>query len=112
MLGPGAFQEVDLYAAFDAVRTWGQTVLTNQNASDLMALAVKHAVVEQGVAHLIFPDEVQMAPALDEPPATPQQGRVSAIGITPPASELKEALALIRAAKRPSVIVGHGALSP
>ena len=68
VIGPGAFQEVDLYAAFDAVRTWGQTVLSNKNASDLMALALKHAVVEQGVAHLILPNEVQVAPALD--PAT------------------------------------------
>jgi len=45
VIGPGAFQEVDLYAAFDAVRTWGQTILTNKNASNLMALAIKHAMI-------------------------------------------------------------------
>jgi len=109
VLGPGAFQEVDLYAAFDAVRTWGQTVFTSQNASDLMGLALKHAVVEQGVAHLIFPDEVQVAPALDPQPATPKAGRVSTIQITPPQAELDEAIDLIRKAERPSIIVGHGA---
>ena len=109
VIGPGAFQEVDLYAAFDAVRTWGQTVISNKNASDLMALALKHAAIEQGVSHLIFPDEVQVAPALDDPPATPQHGRVSTIEITPPEAELAEAIELIENAKRPSIIVGHGA---
>jgi thiamine pyrophosphate-dependent acetolactate synthase large subunit-like protein/nitrite reductase/ring-hydroxylating ferredoxin subunit len=109
VVGPGAFQEVDLYAAFNAVRTWGQTVLTNKNASDLMALALKHAVVEQGVAHLILPNEVQEAPALDQLPDTPQHGRVSTIEITPPEAELNEAIELIKAADRPSIIVGHGA---
>ena len=109
VIGPGAFQEVDLYAAFDAVRAWGQTVLTNKNASNLMALAIKHAIVEQGVAHLILPNEVQEAPALPEFPATPKQGRISTIEITPPAAELNEAIELIKAAKRPSLIVGHGA---
>ena len=109
VLGPGAFQEVDLYAAFDAVRTWGQTVLTNKNASDLMALAIKHAVVEQGVTHLILPNEVQEAPALDEFPATPKQGRISTPEIAPPAAELEEAIGLLKAAKRPAIIVGHGA---
>ena len=109
VLGPGAFQEVDLYAAFDAVRIWGQTVLTAENASDLMALALKHAQVEQGVAHLIFPDEVQIAPALDPMPETPEQGRVSTIEITPPQAELDAAIELINEAERPTIIVGHGA---
>jgi thiamine pyrophosphate-dependent acetolactate synthase large subunit-like protein/nitrite reductase/ring-hydroxylating ferredoxin subunit len=109
VLGPGAFQEVDLYAAFDAVRTWGQTVLTNKNASNLMALALKHALVEQGVAHLILPDEVQVAPALEPIPPTPRHGRISTLEITPPEAELNEAIALINEAKRPAIIVGHGA---
>jgi pyruvate oxidase len=109
VLGPGAFQEVDLYAAFDAVRTWGQIVLTNKNASNLMALAIKHAVLEQGVSHLILPNEVQEAPALDEFPPTPKHGRISTQDIIPPETELNEAIALIKAAKRPTIIVGHGA---
>ena len=109
VLGPGAFQEVDLYAAFDAVRVWGQTVLSSANASDLMALALKHAIVEQGVGHLILPDEIQTAPARTPQPATPQHGRVSTIQIVPPAPELAEAVDLINSAERPSIIVGHGA---
>jgi thiamine pyrophosphate-dependent acetolactate synthase large subunit-like protein/nitrite reductase/ring-hydroxylating ferredoxin subunit len=109
VIGPGAFQEVDLYAAFGAVRTWGQTVLTGKNASNLMALALKHAIIEQGVAHLILPNEVQVAPAAAPLPAMPRPGRISTVEISPPEAELNEAIELIKAAKRPSIIVGHGA---
>lgn len=84
VLGPGAFQEIDLYSAFAAVRTWGQTLVTNQNASELMALAVKHAIVEQGVSHLILPNESQNLPPLDPAPATPREGRVAPPEIRPP----------------------------
>jgi len=109
VIGPGAFQEVDLYAAYDAVRVWGQTVLTAKNASELMVLALKHAVVEQGVSQLILPNEVQVAPALDDFPATPRHGRISATKIAPPAAELAEAVNLLATAQRPTIIVGHGA---
>ena len=109
VLGPGAFQEVDLAAAFSAVAEWSQTVLGAKNASDLMALALKHAIVNCDVAHLIFPDEVQVAPGSEEPPPTPQHGRISTTAIAPPQAEFNEALELIRNAKIVTIIVGHGA---
>jgi pyruvate oxidase len=62
VLGPGTFQEVDLAAAFSAVAEWSQTVLRPDNATELAALAMKHAIVNRDVAHLIFPDEVQELP--------------------------------------------------
>ena len=68
VLGPGAFQEIPLSEAFAAVAEWSQTVLVPKNASELMALALKHAIVNREVAHLIFPDEIQNLPGLAEPP--------------------------------------------
>jgi thiamine pyrophosphate-dependent acetolactate synthase large subunit-like protein/nitrite reductase/ring-hydroxylating ferredoxin subunit len=109
VIGPGTFQEVDLAAAFAAVSTWSQTVLKAANASDLMALALKHALIEQGVGHLILPDEVQSAPALDPQPPTPKSGRISGIAIRPAEEELARSVAMIDAAQRPSIILGHGA---
>ena len=44
VLGPGAFQEVDLVAAFGPVANWSQVVLPESKHSELAALAVKHAV--------------------------------------------------------------------
>jgi thiamine pyrophosphate-dependent acetolactate synthase large subunit-like protein len=109
VLGPGAFQEVDLAAAFSSVAEWSQTVLKPENASELMALALKHAIVERDVGHLILPDEVQDMDGLDDPPERPRLGRVSTTGIAPPAAQLEEAIALLEKSKRPIIVMGRGA---
>ena len=56
VLGPGAFQEIDLAAAFAPVARFSQTVLHTSKHAELMTLACKNALVERDVAHLIFPD--------------------------------------------------------
>jgi len=109
VVGPGAFQELPLAAAFDAVSEWSQTVLSPKNATELAALAVKHAVVNRDVAHLIFPDEVQELDGLEEPPERPRTGRVAEPEIAPPEAELERAIAMLQAAERPVIIVGNGA---
>lgn len=108
VLGPGAFQEVDLLAAFSAVARWSQTVLPASRPAELMSLALKHALLERDVTHLIFPDEVQARPAGAAEPGIPS-GRVPDLRIGPPADALERALALIRGASRPVIVVGHGA---
>lgn len=111
VLGPGAFQEVPLAEAFSAVAEWSQTVLRSENAGELAALAVKHALIQRDVAHLIVPDEVQNLPGLAEPPARPMEGRVAARGIEPPAAELARAVELLADAERPLIVAGNGARS-
>ncbi len=108
VLGPGAFQEVDLAGAYGSVAAWSQTVLEMSKHAELMTLACKHAILRRDVAHLIFPDEVQTLPAEDEQPSGPQ-GRLTPLQITPPAESLAQAIELLGGAKRPVVIVGHGA---
>ncbi|MGH2900635.1 MAG: thiamine pyrophosphate-binding protein, partial [Solirubrobacteraceae bacterium] len=108
VLGPGAFQEVDLAAAFAPVAAWSQTVLPSSKHAELMTLACKQAILRRDVAHLVFPDDVQTIAAPDEPAGGPQ-GRLTALDIAPPAQQLDDALALIRGARRPVFIVGHGA---
>ena len=44
VLGPGAFQEIDLADAFSAVSAFSQTVLPNSRHSELMALALKQMI--------------------------------------------------------------------
>ncbi|MEM6674694.1 MAG: thiamine pyrophosphate-dependent enzyme [Planctomycetota bacterium] len=108
VLGPGAFQEVDLAGAFNDVAAWSQTVYTTSKPAELATLAVKNAIVERDVAHQIFPDDVQTLPA-GEIEASGPAGRIGPATIAPPAESTGEALALMRGAKRPVVIVGHGA---
>jgi len=109
VLGPGAFQEVPLDRAFEAVTSWSQTVLTPGNATDLMALAMKHAIVDRSVAHLIFPDEVQEMDAADDPPSRPVEGRLATEPIEPGDRDVDRAVGLLAAACRPVIVAGNGA---
>ena len=108
VLGPGAFQEVDLHAAFSSVAAFSQTVLPTSRHAELASLAAKYAILRRDVAHLIFPDEVQTLAAGDEQPAGPE-GRVTPLGIEPPQESLTAAVELLAGADRPVIIVGHGA---
>lgn len=109
VLGPGAFQEIDLVAAFGRVAQWSQTVLPSSRHAELVNLACKSAILNRGVSHLIFPDEVQnVRVAHGAEPGGPE-GRLPARTIAPPADALAEATRRLRAAQRPLVIVGHGA---
>jgi thiamine pyrophosphate-dependent acetolactate synthase large subunit-like protein/nitrite reductase/ring-hydroxylating ferredoxin subunit len=111
VLGPGAFQELPLDKAFEAVAAWSQTVLRPENATELMALALKHAIIKRDVGHLIFPDEVQTLPALEKPKPHPQDGRIANPQITPPAADLDKAVAMIAQSARPGIIIGNGGRS-
>ncbi len=107
VFGPGAFQDIDLASAFDAVSAFSQTVLNSSNHAELMSLACKNAIVEQNVAHLIFPDDVQTVPS-NKPAATPE-GRMGGTRVTPAQEDIDAAVTLLNGAKRPMFVVGHGA---
>ncbi|MEA3510119.1 MAG: thiamine pyrophosphate-binding protein [Actinomycetota bacterium] len=109
VLGPGAFQEVPLDRAFEAVATWSQTVLVPGNATDLMALALKHAIVERSVGHLILPDEVQEMDGLADPPQRPMPGRLADPRIEPRRREVERAAELLTLADHPVIVAGNGA---
>ena len=109
VLGPGAFQEVDLAAAFGKVACFAQPVFETSKHAELVNLACKTAILERGVSHLIFPDEVQTMPAKDGEPAGSPTGRVTERSISPPKEALADALKLLNAAKKPVIVIGHGA---
>jgi pyruvate oxidase len=109
VLGPGAFQEVDLAAAFAPVARFSQTVLHTSKHAELMTLACKSALVERDVAHLIFPDDVQTLAAPEAATASGPDGRVAVPAIAPAAEALGDAVALLKKSRRPIIIVGYGA---
>ncbi|MDJ0779223.1 MAG: thiamine pyrophosphate-binding protein [Gammaproteobacteria bacterium] len=109
VFGPGAFQEIDLAAAFAPVARFSQTVLHTSKHAELMNLACKNAIVERDVAHLIFPDDVQTLPAADSAAAGKPDGRVSVPRIAPDAAVLQQAVDKLAGARRPIVVVGYGA---
>ncbi len=110
VLGPGAFQEIDLHSAFAPVARFSQTVLHTSKHAELMTLACKNAIVERDVAHLIFPDDVQTLAAAASASASGPAGRLASQAIAPDENALSEAKQLIGESKRPIIIVGYGAL--
>ncbi len=106
--GRGAFQDTDLEAAFSDVALFSETVALGSDHAELASLAMKHAIVGRGVAHLILPDEVQHHPAAPGAAAGTSHGRVASRATLPPADELDRAVAMIAAARRPMIVVGAG----
>ncbi|AXT19124.1 thiamine pyrophosphate-binding protein [Flavobacteriaceae bacterium AU392] len=109
VVGTGAFQEVDLVKAFESVAEFNHAVHLNSNHSELMSLAIKNALIKRDVTHLTFPDEVAFTKKPEhEKPQTPEN-RITPFNITPPKEMTEKAVALLKEAKRPVIIVGHGA---
>lgn len=107
-LGPGSFREIDLKAAFEAVTAFSKVVLPGSSHAELMCLAMKNAIVRRDVAHLIFPDEVQVQDAGVEAPAHPE-GWLHDPEISPSKESIRLSMYRINTAKRPVIIVGYGA---
>jgi pyruvate oxidase len=109
VFGTGKFQEIDLSAAFRSVSQFSQTVLPNSQHGELVTLALKNAIVNRDVAHLIFPDEVQVLPADENMKASSPEGRIGAPEISPSPTVLGKATGILDKAKQPMIIVGYGA---
>jgi thiamine pyrophosphate-dependent acetolactate synthase large subunit-like protein/nitrite reductase/ring-hydroxylating ferredoxin subunit len=108
LIGRGAFQEVDLAAAFGGVAKYTVEAAKDSSFAEITSLACKHAILEQGVSHMVFPDDVQVVEAPDTKAGSPE-GRMTARDISPPMQSLDDAVKRISEAKRPVIIVGHGA---
>ena len=108
LIGRGAFQDLDLQAAFSDVARYSETLLSGSDHGEIMTLACKTAIVKRDVAHLILPDEVQVEPANGAVASGPE-GRVGSREIAPPAETLDAAISELSTAKRPVIVVGNGA---
>lgn len=109
VVGTGNFQEVDLVRGFNTVAEFNQRVQSDSRHAELMSLAIKHAILNRDVSHLTFPDEVQEKKARpNAKPQTPEK-RITALEIAPPKEAVSDAVDLIKKAKRPVIVMGHGA---
>jgi len=109
VIGTGAFQEVDLAKAFDSVSEFNHAVHLNSSHSELMSLAVKTALIKRDVVHLTFPDEVAFTKKPKNAVAQTPENRITPFNISPPKEMTQQAVDLLKASKRPVIIVGHGA---
>ncbi|MEM7232850.1 MAG: thiamine pyrophosphate-binding protein [Planctomycetota bacterium] len=108
-LGPGFFQDLPLLEAFAPVSAFNQMVLPASDPAELMGLAIKTAIVDRGVANLVFPDDVQTLPAAEDQKISRPDGRVADVHISAHETVIDDAVKLLGDARRPAIIVGHGA---
>lgn len=111
VVGVHAFQDIDLEAAFEAVTEFSATVHLTSDHGLLMTQAIKTAILKRGVGHLVFPDNVQPKPAPHGAEAYGPAGRMADLAVAPPPLAVDQAMALLKGAKRPMIIVGYGALN-
>ncbi len=109
VVGTGNFQEVDLVQGFNTVAEFNQRVQSDSQHAELMSLAVKHAILKRDVSHLTFPDEVQERKTKPNTTAKGPKNRITSLEIAPPTEAVNDAIDLIKKAKRPVIIMGHGA---
>ena len=110
VVGTGNFQEVDLVAAFQSVAEFNHRVQKDSKHAELMTLALKHSLLNRNVSHLTFPDEIQTVELDPEKfKAQTPKNRITQQTISPPREQFEQAVSLLSEAKRPVIIVGHGA---
>ena len=105
-LGPDSFQEIDLLSAFSDVTVWNEAVYQSGNASELMALAIKHAILERAVTQLSLPDEVQKQGGTIN--KVPREGRLANVKISGDPDLFQKIVQVIKGAKQACIIAGHG----
>ncbi|MBX2884220.1 MAG: Rieske 2Fe-2S domain-containing protein [Granulosicoccus sp.] len=109
VLGPGAFQEIDIASAFESVTAFSQTVLPGSRHAELMSLAMKNALIRREVSHLIFPDDVQTLPVAENVQAGDPTGRLAPHTVSPPSESIALAVTELSTSTRPIIVVGYGA---
>jgi pyruvate dehydrogenase (quinone) len=112
-LGTSYQQEVDLLSVFEDVAAYVQMVTVPAQLPVVVDRALRIAQSERTVTCLIFPNDLQECPALDETPR--EHGFVpGGIGyatplVVPRAKDLQRAADILNAGRRVSILVGQGA---
>jgi acetolactate synthase-1/2/3 large subunit len=100
-------QRVDLVSMFRPVTKWSELVATPAAVPEMLRKAFKLAQAERpGAVYLAVPEDVEQAPA----PVEAQPLLVSSPRADEPSpSQIARAVEVLRRAKRPIVLAGHGA---
>ena len=73
-IGQGSVQEIDQHAFFEPISVYNKTLMTEDQTTSLATLAIKYALLDQGVAHIGIPNDVQKLPC--EAEILPFEGRM------------------------------------
>ncbi len=105
-IGQGAIQEIDQQAFFEPLSVYNKTLMTEDQTTTLATLAIKHALLNQGVAHIGIPNDVQKLPF--EAKILSFEGRMPNMAYGQEEWIVEKAAKVIDEAKRPVILAGFG----
>ena len=106
-IGDGSFQEIDQDAFFRPITVYNNTIYDKTQSLKILTQALRHAIVQRGVAQISVPNDVQKA-FLDAE-SCERETCLTNFDILPDEKEIQNAVALIDKSKKPVIITGWGA---
>jgi pyruvate dehydrogenase (quinone) len=117
VLGTAYQQEVHLPLLYQDVAAYNLMVTNPQQMPGVVDIAIRNALAKRTVAHLTFPNDIQVAPVAEDPyrhvaPATPPATAPGASHArrTPADDEIRAAADVLNHGERIAILVGAGAL--
>jgi len=108
LIGPGSVQESDQYSFFEPICVFNKILMSEEQTTTLATLAMRHALLDRGVAHIGIPNDVQKLPY--EAPILPLEGRMPNLAFGQEDALVEKAARTIDRAERPAIIAGFGAM--
>ena len=108
LIGPGSFQEIDQHSFFEPICVFNKILMSEDQTTTLVTLAIKHALIERGVSHISIPNDVQKLPYSSA--LLPMEGRIPNRAISTAGYLIKKASEIINKSERPVIICGFGCL--
>ncbi len=108
LIGPGSVQEIDQYSFFEPICIFNKILMSEDQTTTLATLAIRHALLDRGVAHIGIPNDVQKLPY--ETQILPLEGRMPNLAFSQEDALIEKAARTIDQAERPAIIVGFGAM--
>jgi len=106
LIGTGSIQEIDQQAFFEPLSVYNKTLMTEDQTTSIATLAIKHALLDQGVAHIGIPNDVQKLPYETE--ILPFEGRMPNLAYGSEDWVVEKAGKVIDGAERPVILAGFG----
>ncbi|MEM2968688.1 MAG: thiamine pyrophosphate-binding protein [Candidatus Bathyarchaeia archaeon] len=107
LIGPGSVQEIDQYSFFEPICVFNKILMSEEQTTMLATLAIRHALLDRGVAHIGVPSDVQKLPY--DAPILPLEGRMPNLAFGQEEALVEKAARVIDQAERPVIIAGFGA---
>jgi thiamine pyrophosphate-dependent acetolactate synthase large subunit-like protein/rubredoxin len=107
LMGSGSTQEVDQYAFFEPLSVFNSVLMSETQTTSLATLAIKHALLDRGVAHIGIPNDVQKLPY--EADILSFEGRMPNLAYGQEEWLIEKAAKVIDQAVRPVILAGFGA---